>query len=61
MRKIDIYLNGHYLCSTNRFKRCKDAVESVRKTEEVTVASCPSFRRKIMPTDIVRAWFAPCR
>ncbi len=25
--KIDLYCNGAYLCSTDRHKRCKDAIE----------------------------------
>lgn len=29
-RKINIYLNGAYICSTNRYKTCKAALNAIR-------------------------------
>lgn len=27
VKKIDIFYDGHYMCSTNQFKTCKEAKE----------------------------------
>jgi hypothetical protein len=30
-KKIDIYVDSRYVCSTNRYTRCKDAVASYKQ------------------------------
>ena len=40
-KKIDIYLNGAYLCTTNQAKTCKEAVEKIKAKKQIIVASVP--------------------
>jgi len=38
-RKIDIYLNKEYVCSTNNFPTCKAAVQRIRADQKIFVAN----------------------
>jgi len=38
-RKIDIYLNKEYVCSTNKFPTCKAAVQRIRADQKIFVAN----------------------
>lgn len=37
-KKIDLYVNGEYVCSSTRYKRVKDFVDAVKKDGKVTYA-----------------------
>ena len=50
-KKIDIYLNGGSLCSTNQAKTCKEAIQKIRDQKQVIVASIPSFKTVIINDD----------
>ena len=60
-RKIDIYLNGEYIGSTNQSRTCKEAVARIRRQPALTVASVPHEKSyEIKPTDALRAYYAKC-
>lgn len=40
-RKINVYVNGEYKYSTNRFENCKKAVKELRTTKHIIIASLP--------------------
>lgn len=44
--KIDIYVGGHYLCSTTLSKTCKEAVEQFKYGEWTTKLIGPVTARK---------------
>lgn len=43
-KKINIYVNGRYEFSTNRYKTCKEAVKDLRATKHIRIASLPKDR-----------------
>ena len=61
-RKIDIYLNGAYMCSTDQAKTCKEAIERIRmkvaNVPGLSVASIPHKSYEIKQTDTLRASYA---
>ena len=40
-RKINVFLNGNYLFSTNKFKRCKDVINHIKAVKHICIASIP--------------------
>lgn len=44
MKKIDVYINGVYEYSSNKFNRCKDAVAEAMNKKRILVASVPQNR-----------------
>ena len=54
-RKIDIYKNGQYLCSSNMHKSCAAAVASIRTQAVLLVAGRGNV--KIGPQDKISARF----
>jgi hypothetical protein len=56
-KKIDIYLNDEYLCSTNASKTCKEAVSKIRDKGVITVASIPNKTYVIKPSDKLKGLF----
>lgn len=58
-RKINIYLNGAYLCSTNQAKTCKQAKERIQESQFVEVASVPRAKiYEIKKGDKITAFYA---
>jgi len=58
-RKIDIYLGGEYVCSTNQSRTCKEAVARIRQQSRLTVASVPHEKfYAILPGAKIRAYYA---
>ena len=58
-RKIDIYMDGEYTCSTNQSRTCKEAVSRIRQQSELTVASVPHEKfYAILPKAKIRAYYA---
>ncbi len=53
-RKIDIYVDGKYICSTNRAKTLKEAA---KRATASGIYQCLGGARTI-PSGIVRAYFA---
>lgn len=43
-KKINVYVNGKYEFSTNRYKTCKEVLEDIRATKHITIASLPAAR-----------------
>ena len=59
MKKINVYINGIYEYSTERFTRCRDAVAAAKSAKRITVASVPKNRFvTICDNDKVTAHFA---
>jgi hypothetical protein len=58
MRKIDIYRNGIYLCSTNKAKTCKEACQNIRDAVvKGFVEIGGQGKVAIRASDTLRAWF----
>lgn len=58
-KKINIYLNGAYLCSTNQAKTCKQAKERIKESQFVEVASVPRAKiYEIKEGDKITAFYA---
>ena len=43
-KKINVYVNGKYAFSTNRFRTCKEAIKEIRATKHIAIASIPTTR-----------------
>lgn len=57
-KKINVFLNGKYIYSTNTYKRCKDAIASLLNERSVTVVSVPANKYyEIKDGDKVTAFF----
>lgn len=41
-KKIDVYINGVYKFSTNKYKTCKEVVNHVRGVKHIGIASVPN-------------------
>lgn len=57
-RKIDVYVNGVYQYSTNKFKTCKDAVREARRTQHLVIAAIPTRYLTIYDYDVVTAKYS---
>lgn len=57
-KKIDIYLNGFYLCSTNQAKNCKEAKEKIKAKKQVFIASIPNKTIDIKEGDKITAFYS---
>lgn len=58
-KKIDVYVNGKYEFSTNRYKTCKEAIKEIRATKHITIASIPEDRYlTVYDYDNVKAVYA---
>ena len=58
MRKIDIFLNGDYLCSTNQAKTCKEAKEKIKAKKQLFIASIPDKTIEIKEGDKITAFYS---
>lgn len=58
MKKINLYINGEYMCSSFRYSRCRDFIDRVTKDKKIVVASIPDRFIYIKDTDRVTAHFA---
>lgn len=43
-RKIDVYLNNEYVCSTRQFRTLQDLKRRIRADKKIFVASLPNDR-----------------
>lgn len=58
MRKINVYVNGEYLFSTNRYERCKDVLKYVKNRNKIIIASVPKDKEYIYNgKDNIKAYF----
>lgn len=39
MRKINLYINGDYICSSNCYHTCREFTDRVKKDRKIVVAS----------------------
>lgn len=58
MKKIDIFLNGAYLCSTNQSRTCKEAKEKIINKKRVFIAGLPNKIVEIKDGDKVTAFYS---
>lgn len=58
MKKIDIFLNGDYLCSTNQAKTCKEAKEKIKAKKQLFIASIPDKIIEIKEGDKITAFYS---
>ena len=58
MRKIDIFLNGAYLCSMNQAKTCKEAKEKIKAKKQLFIASIPNKTIEIKESDKITAFYS---
>ena len=56
-RAINVYKNGQYIYTTNRFKTCKEAVENCKSRKIIEVASIPNYIVVIEENDKITARF----
>lgn len=62
-KKINLFVNGRYVCSSLRYKRCKDFVAKIRKDGKIEFAGLESLKigkmdcLKVGKTDKVVARF----
>lgn len=54
-RKIDVYINGNYVFSTNKFKTCKDVIKHVRAVKHLEIASIPTKYITVYDYDTIKA------
>jgi hypothetical protein len=54
-KKIDVYVNGVYQYSTNKYKTCRDAIKDARATKHILIASIPNRYLTIYDYDTVTA------
>ena len=57
-KKINVYINGVYEFSTNRYRTCKDCIRTLRATKHIEVASIPTRFLTIYDYDTIRATYA---
>lgn len=57
MKKIDLYINDNYECSSNHYHTCKGFVDRVKKDKKIIIASVPSKIIYLKNTDKIIAHF----
>lgn len=57
-RKINVYVNGKYEYSTNRFQTCKAAIKEARQTKHLYIESIPPRYITIYDYDKLTARYA---
>ena len=58
-KKIDVYVNGKYEFSTNRYKTCKEVIKEIRAKKHLVIASIPENRYlTVYDYDEVKAVYA---
>lgn len=58
MKKINLYINNCYICSSCKYKMCKEFINSVKKDKKIFVASVPNKIIYIKNTARISAHFA---
>lgn len=58
MKKIDVFVNGKYVYSTQWCRTCKEAVQELRNRRQVKVASVPDYVVDVKPEDKVTAHYS---
>ena len=58
MKKINVFLNGEYLFSTTKYKKCKDVIKEIRNAKHLVISSIPDKYVTIYDYDKVTAKFA---
>lgn len=57
MKKINLYINNCYICSSYKYKTCKEFINRVKKDKKIFVASVPDEIIYIKNTDRIFAHF----
>ena len=61
MKKIHLFVNGQYVCRSNRYRTCKEFASKIKSAGVISLAGADPVkleRLEIKPTDEVRAHFA---
>ena len=53
--KINIFVNGKYVYSTNKYQTCKEAIAELKQKKNVEVASVPNYKIFVSDGDIITA------
>ena len=56
-KKINIFLNGAYLCSTNQAKNCKEAKEKIKAKKQIYLARRHNKIIEIKEGDKITAFY----
>lgn len=56
-KEINVFKNGKYIYTTDRFKTCKEAVENCKSKKIIEVASIPNYMVVIEENDKITARF----
>ena len=57
-KKIDLFINGKYICSTIRYKTCKDFIQRVKEDGFIQWQGLKEFYGQIKPCDVLKARFS---
>ena len=57
-KKIDVYVNGKYEFSTNRYRTCKEAKEDIRAIKHLVIASIPTKHLTVYDYDKLSCRYA---
>lgn len=61
MKKINLFVNGQYVCSSNRYRTCKEFESKIKGAGVISWAGADPVqleRLELKPTDKVKARFA---
>lgn len=54
-KKINVYINGEYAFSTNKYPSCKSVVNEIRARKHLEIASIPNKYMTVYDYDVVKA------
>lgn len=60
MKKINLFVNGRYVCSSNRYRTCKEFANKIKGTGVISRAGADPVKLetlKLKPTDTIKARF----
>ena len=56
-KKINVYINGVFSFSTNKYKTCTECIKDIRNTKHLYIASVPDKYITVYDYDEVRATY----
>ena len=57
-KKIDVYVNGSYEFSTNRYRTCKELKDHIRAVKRIYIESIPARWLEVCDYDKLRCRYA---
>lgn len=61
MKKINLFVNGQYVCSSNKYRTCKEFASKIKGAGVISWAGANPVkleRLELKPTDKIKARFA---